>query len=143
MVEQFTDYGRIAADDLRTLCLSIPADSDTRRSAQATLNEASRRLYLSPPNATRQAAAHRAQNIARLVQGLLRATGQVREEQAAARASGRPAQLPARRRRRTGAPPGNRTWNKARCRRSVWGGAPSHWLLPTHELPEREEDEQH
>jgi DNA-binding CsgD family transcriptional regulator len=84
LVEQFTDYGRIVADDLRTLCLSIPADSSVGVSAQATLSEASRRLYLPPPSATQQPAARRAQNLARLVQALVRATGEVSEVQARA-----------------------------------------------------------
>lgn len=79
MVEQLTVYGRIIADDLRTQCLNIPADSVAGRSAQATLSEASRRLHLPPPASTPQAAGHRAQNIARLVQGLLRAVGEVGE----------------------------------------------------------------
>ncbi|MBT2405589.1 hypothetical protein J7I97_05340 [Streptomyces sp. ISL-87] len=82
MVEQFTEKGRIVADGLRTLVLSIPVDSDAGISAQATLNEASRRLYLSPPSGTPRTAGHRAQNLARLVQGLYRAVERVTEEQA-------------------------------------------------------------
>ncbi|OIK02709.1 hypothetical protein BIV25_02985 [Streptomyces sp. MUSC 14] len=82
MVEQFTVFGRAVADDLRTGCLSIPADSEAgiEISAQATLGEATRRLYLSPPRATQEVASHRAQNIARLVRRLLEATEAVRQE---------------------------------------------------------------
>ncbi|MEE1797521.1 DUF6415 family natural product biosynthesis protein [Streptomyces sp. JV176] len=82
MAEQFADYGRIVADDLRTLVLSIPADSDVAIRAQATLSEASRRLPLPPPPDTPRAAGRRAQNLARLVQGLCRAAGRITEEQA-------------------------------------------------------------
>ncbi|MFF4543643.1 DUF6415 family natural product biosynthesis protein [Streptomyces sp. NPDC001406] len=89
MVEQFTEFGRTVAEDLRTQCLGIPADSEAGRSAQTILGEADRRLYASPPNPlSQQAATHRAQNLARLVKGLLRAAGQVSEEQA--RAAPRP-----------------------------------------------------
>ncbi|MGC5042473.1 DUF6415 family natural product biosynthesis protein [Streptomyces albidoflavus] len=84
-VQEFTAYGRIVADDLRTQCLSIPANSQAGRGTQAILSEAARRLHLSPPARTPQGAGHRAQNIARLVKGLLRAMGEVGEEQARAR----------------------------------------------------------
>ncbi|WP_371792281.1 DUF6415 family natural product biosynthesis protein [Streptomyces sp. NBC_01471] len=80
MVEHLTDFGRIAADALCTLCLSIPANSAAGQRAQATLSEASRRLYMPPPHVTRRAAAHRAQNLARLYRALVRATAQVEEQ---------------------------------------------------------------
>ncbi|WP_208874845.1 DUF6415 family natural product biosynthesis protein [Streptomyces sp. PBH53] len=85
LVEQFTEYGRVIADDLRVQCLSIPADSDAGLSAAAILGEASRRLHLPPPYRTPQASVHRAQNIARLVKALLRAAGTVGEAQALTR----------------------------------------------------------
>ncbi|WP_326682028.1 DUF6415 family natural product biosynthesis protein [Streptomyces sp. NBC_01237] len=84
MVEQLTTYGRVVAIALRTMCLSLPAESEARLGAQATLSEAGRRLYLPPPEGTRPAAARRARNVARLVQGLLRATHQVSAEQRSA-----------------------------------------------------------
>lgn len=95
MAEQFTHYGRIAADKLRTQCLSIPADSDAGCGAQATLSEAARRLNLKPlaPSAAPRSAAHRARNLARLVKALNRAMDQVSEEQA----QSRPVQTPLRR----------------------------------------------
>lgn len=76
MAERFTPYGRIVAEDLRAQCLTIPADSDTRVGAQATLDEAARRLSMKPlaRTAGQRPAAHRAQNLARIVQALLRAT---------------------------------------------------------------------
>ncbi|WP_328373277.1 hypothetical protein OG800_50005 (plasmid) [Streptomyces sp. NBC_00445] len=92
LVEQFTEYGRMAADDLRTLCLSIPADSNAGVIAQSTLIQAARQLYSPPPHASQLIAARRAQNLARLVQALNRATERVREAQARAapQARGRP-----------------------------------------------------
>nr|WP_203598965.1 DUF6415 family natural product biosynthesis protein [Streptomyces sp. SID10853] len=85
MVEDLTAYGRIAAGTLCTLCLSIPAHSAAGHGAQATLSEASRRLYLPPPHVTRRAVAHRAQNLARLCRALFRATAQVEEQARIAR----------------------------------------------------------
>ncbi|MCL7376996.1 DUF6415 family natural product biosynthesis protein [Streptomyces sp. 35G-GA-8] len=82
LVTQFTVYGRVVADDLRTLCFSIPADSDAGRTAQAALSESTRRPHLPPPTATQPAAAQRAQHLARLIKALVRATGQVNEAQA-------------------------------------------------------------
>ncbi|MFG2141860.1 DUF6415 family natural product biosynthesis protein [Streptomyces sp. NPDC048650] len=82
ITERFTGYGRTIANDLCIQCLSLPADSGAARSAQVTLGEASRRLYLDPLAGTASpwAAAHRAQNLARLVTSLLRAAGAVSEE---------------------------------------------------------------
>lgn len=79
MAERFSPYGRIVAEDLRAQCLTIPADSDARVGVQATLSEAARRLNLKPLARAvgRRSAAQRAQNLARLVQALLRATGDV------------------------------------------------------------------
>ncbi|MFE4610859.1 DUF6415 family natural product biosynthesis protein [Streptomyces niveus] len=79
MAERFTPFGRNTAEDLRALCLSIPADSHAHVGAQATLTEAARRLNLKPLARTtgQRSAAQRAQNLARLVQALLRATGDV------------------------------------------------------------------
>ena len=75
MAERFTPFGRIVAEELRTQCLSIPTDSHAGRLAQATLTEAARRLNLKPlaRTAGRRSAAHRAQNLACLVQALLQA----------------------------------------------------------------------
>lgn len=74
--ERLTPFGRIVADDLRALCLTIPADSDAHVAAQATLTEAALGLSLKPlaRTAGRRPAAHRAQNLARLIQALLHAT---------------------------------------------------------------------
>ncbi|WP_406220881.1 DUF6415 family natural product biosynthesis protein [Streptomyces decoyicus] len=84
MAKEFTAHGRIIVEDLRTGCLDILADSDVAASAQATLGEAGRRLYLRPlaGSASPQSAAHRAQNLARLVESLIRALGQVHEARA-------------------------------------------------------------
>lgn len=84
MAETFSRYGRDIADELRTQCLSIPADSWAGLGAQATLGEAARRLNLRPlaPTAAPRSAAHRTQNLARLVQALTRAIDQVSEERA-------------------------------------------------------------
>ncbi|MBT2396243.1 DUF6415 family natural product biosynthesis protein [Streptomyces sp. ISL-100] len=87
MARQFTDYGLIVADDLQTQIFSFPADSDLCISAQATLGEASRRLHLKPlaQSAAPRSAAHRAQNLARLVQALNRTISEVGREQARTR----------------------------------------------------------
>ncbi|MGA5266258.1 DUF6415 family natural product biosynthesis protein [Streptomyces lydicamycinicus] len=84
MAKEFTSYGRIILDDLRTQCLNLVADSDIAAIAHATLGEASRRLYLRPlaGSTSPRSAAQRAQNLARLVQSLLRAVGQVSEARA-------------------------------------------------------------
>ncbi|MFD4986464.1 DUF6415 family natural product biosynthesis protein [Streptomyces sp. NPDC058374] len=84
LASQFTAYGRVVADDLRAQCQSIPSDSDARLGARATLSEANARLYLKPlaVTTTPRNAAARAQNLARMVQALHRATGRVGEEQA-------------------------------------------------------------
>ncbi|MFC5804518.1 DUF6415 family natural product biosynthesis protein [Streptomyces formicae] len=88
MVAQFTEFGRIVAEDLRTQCLGIPADSGAGRSGHTILGEADRRLHASPPNPlSQQAATHRAQNLARLIQALNRATGEVGKEQAKTRSA--------------------------------------------------------
>ncbi|MFD7429700.1 DUF6415 family natural product biosynthesis protein [Streptomyces sp. NPDC059818] len=84
IARQLTAYGRVVAEGLHVQCRSIPADSDARLGARATLGEANARLYLKPLAATttpRNAAA-RAQNLARMVQALNRATARVGEEQA-------------------------------------------------------------
>ncbi|WP_243088613.1 DUF6415 family natural product biosynthesis protein [Streptomyces sp. 891-h] len=82
LARQFTEYGRIVADDLRAQCQLLPGDSYAVRCAGVTLGEASRRLQLALPDRTPQAAGHRAQNIARLLKALLRAVGEVGEGQA-------------------------------------------------------------
>ncbi|MFJ9889509.1 DUF6415 family natural product biosynthesis protein [Streptomyces sp. NPDC091287] len=94
MARQFTDYGRIVADDLETQILSLPADSDLYIRSQATLGEVSRRLHLRPPvqSASPQSAGKRAQNLARLVQALNRTIGEVVREQVRSR----PVQAPQR-----------------------------------------------
>ncbi|MGD6751956.1 DUF6415 family natural product biosynthesis protein [Streptomyces sp. BH105] len=78
MARQFTTYGRLIAEDLRAQCRSVPADSDFHLRARATLSEADARLNLKPlaPSTTPRSAAHRAQNLARLVQALNRASAQ-------------------------------------------------------------------
>ncbi|MFI0742775.1 DUF6415 family natural product biosynthesis protein [Streptomyces sp. NPDC021100] len=81
-VEQLTAYRRIIAEDLNAQCRGIPADCGASLSAQAILGEASRRLHLPPPYRTPRAAGHRAQNIARLVDALLRAVEEVSAERA-------------------------------------------------------------
>ncbi|MEV0487388.1 hypothetical protein AB0I69_43150 [Streptomyces sp. NPDC050508] len=84
MAESFSRYGRDIADELRTQCLNISADSWAGLGAQAALGEAARRLNLRrlAPTAAPRSAAHRAQDLARLIQALTRATGQVSEERA-------------------------------------------------------------
>ncbi|MFD4553493.1 hypothetical protein ACFWP5_04080 [Streptomyces sp. NPDC058469] len=84
MAKQFAQRGRILADDLCTRFLNIPADSWAGVGAQATLGEAARRLSLRPlvQSAAPRSAAHRAQNLARLVQALFRAIDQVTDERA-------------------------------------------------------------
>ncbi|MGW2917698.1 DUF6415 family natural product biosynthesis protein [Streptomyces angustmyceticus] len=84
MAQKFTGYGRAVVDQLRTQCLNIVADSDVAARATATLGEASRRLRLRPlaVSASPRSAAQRAQNLARLVQSLLRAVEQVNEARA-------------------------------------------------------------
>ncbi|WP_327352753.1 DUF6415 family natural product biosynthesis protein [Streptomyces sp. NBC_01304] len=82
VVEQFTAYSQVLAKDLRTLCLSILADSEVGVRARSILGETSGRLSAPLPSPlTDRYAARRAQNLARLIQGLLRATAQVREAQ--------------------------------------------------------------
>ncbi|MFF8789203.1 DUF6415 family natural product biosynthesis protein [Streptomyces sp. NPDC015125] len=90
MAEEFTRYGRGIVEDLRTQCLDILADSEAAARAQATLGEASRRLYLQPlaGSASPRSAAQRAQNLARLVQSLLRAIELVAQAQALITAKG-------------------------------------------------------
>ncbi|MEN8656097.1 hypothetical protein ABCR94_37385 [Streptomyces sp. 21So2-11] len=87
MAQQFTDFGRIVAEDLEAQMLSLPADSELCLGGRATLVEASRRLYLRPlaQTAAPRSAAHRAQNLARLVQTLDRAFGEVCYEQVRSR----------------------------------------------------------
>ncbi|WP_435244248.1 DUF6415 family natural product biosynthesis protein [Streptomyces sioyaensis] len=75
LVKEFTDYGRVLEGDLATVCRRLPADSDLRCGAQATLSEAARRFHMPPPGGSARGAAHRAQNLARLIQALLRGTG--------------------------------------------------------------------
>ncbi|MFC8006580.1 MULTISPECIES: hypothetical protein [Streptomyces] len=83
LARQFTVYGRVVAEDLHVQYRGVPADSDARLGVRATLSEANARLYLKPLAATttpRNAAA-RAQNLARMVQALHRATARVAAEQ--------------------------------------------------------------
>ncbi|MEV7383867.1 DUF6415 family natural product biosynthesis protein [Streptomyces lydicus] len=75
LVKEFTAYGRVLGGDLATVCRRLLADSDLRCGAQATLREAARRFHMPPPGGSARGAAHRAQNLARLVQALLRGTG--------------------------------------------------------------------
>ncbi|MGX1851106.1 DUF6415 family natural product biosynthesis protein [Streptomyces sp. NPDC055299] len=84
MAKEFTSYGQSLVDGLRTQCLNLVANSDVAVIAHATLGEASRRLALRPlaRSASPRSAAQRAQNLARLVQSLLRAVGQVSEARA-------------------------------------------------------------
>ncbi|MFB7085737.1 DUF6415 family natural product biosynthesis protein [Streptomyces sp. NPDC056296] len=80
LVERFTVHGRRLADELEIACKKLPETENARIGADATLSEAPRRLYLRPPAATKSAAGHRAQNIARLVHSLLEARGKVADE---------------------------------------------------------------
>lgn len=75
LVKEFTAYGRVLEGDLATVCRRLPADSELRCGAQATLSEAARRLYMPPPGSSECGAAHRARNLTRLIQALLRSTG--------------------------------------------------------------------
>ncbi|MFG3136589.1 DUF6415 family natural product biosynthesis protein [Streptomyces sp. NPDC048211] len=83
LAKGFTTYGRIVADDLSIVIAGIPSDSPVGRRAQATLDEASRRLTLKPLGLTvaPRSAAHRAQNLARLVQALSRVADHIGEAQ--------------------------------------------------------------
>ncbi|MEU1484513.1 DUF6415 family natural product biosynthesis protein [Streptomyces sp. NPDC005752] len=83
MAQRFTDFGRLVADDLEAQVLSLPAGSELGNGARAILGEASRRLYLRPLSQTAapRPAAHRAQNLARLVQSLSRKFSEVSQEQ--------------------------------------------------------------
>ncbi|MFF0628051.1 hypothetical protein [Streptomyces sp. NPDC004296] len=65
-------HGRRAASDLRALSHQIPAESLLAVSLKATLGEASRRLGLPLPSD--EQVVNRAQNLARLVEALQRAT---------------------------------------------------------------------
>lgn len=87
MAQQFTDFGRIVADDLEAQLPNLPADSELCIGARATLGEASRRLYLRPlaQTAAPRSAARRAQNLARLVQALNHTFGEVCHEQVRSR----------------------------------------------------------
>lgn len=75
LVKEFTAYGRVLEGNLATVCRRLAADSDLRCGAQATLSEAARRFHMPPPGGSARGAAHRAQNLARLIQALLRGTG--------------------------------------------------------------------
>lgn len=79
-VELLAEQGRAVADELRTQCLGVSAHSDAGVVAQAALGEASRRLHLPLPSPTPRATAHRAQNLARLVQSLTNAASEVAKE---------------------------------------------------------------
>ncbi|WP_158711267.1 DUF6415 family natural product biosynthesis protein [Streptomyces sp. NRRL S-1824] len=83
LARAFTAYGRIVANDLSAVIAGVPSDSPDVRRAQATLSEAGRRLGLMPlgPTVAPRMAAQRAQNLARLVQALNRAVGQIGEAQ--------------------------------------------------------------
>ncbi|MEV0982132.1 hypothetical protein [Streptomyces sp. NPDC049915] len=70
VINQFSAYGRVLADDLRAHSGSLPI-----------LGEADRRLGAALPAVTPVAAAGRAMNLARLIQALRRATSQVHAEQ--------------------------------------------------------------
>ncbi|WP_371792989.1 DUF6415 family natural product biosynthesis protein [Streptomyces sp. NBC_01471] len=75
VLEQCTSYGQALEGDLRERCDGLPVQSAAYRRAQETLGEAGRRLHGPAPARTAFAAARRAQNVARLVQTLLRVTG--------------------------------------------------------------------
>lgn len=64
-INQLTSYGQILTDSLRAQTSTLPI-----------VGEADRRLNAAPSAGTAQAAATRAQNLARLVQALLNATAQ-------------------------------------------------------------------
>lgn len=81
MLDQLTSHGRTLATDLGHLYLALPPDSEAVHTAKAALGEASRRLRLRlTAQARTQHAAQRAQNTARLVRALLRATEAARQE---------------------------------------------------------------
>jgi DNA-binding NarL/FixJ family response regulator len=73
LIGRFREYGRTLELDLQAVASELPYDPDVHRSALATLGEASRRLDEPDPDRQKQPAARRAQNLARLLQGLRRA----------------------------------------------------------------------
>ncbi|MFJ5734722.1 DUF6415 family natural product biosynthesis protein [Streptomyces microflavus] len=81
-MNRLNSYGADLRDALNARCSEMPTGSGPYRSAEAILGEASRRLG-QPPLGGKDAVVRRAQNLARLVDGLLRALGY--EEDTAAR----------------------------------------------------------
>lgn len=59
LVEQFADYGRVFADDLRTPCLQVPVVLDLCFQALATLGVVTGRVSAPPARATDAAARKR------------------------------------------------------------------------------------
>lgn len=72
-MNRLNSFGAEMRDAVNALCVGLPAGSGPYRSAQAILGEASRRLGRPPLGGTSEAVVRRAQNLARLVHGLLRA----------------------------------------------------------------------
>ncbi|MEU8560570.1 DUF6415 family natural product biosynthesis protein [Streptomyces cyaneofuscatus] len=68
-----TTYAKETRDTVTMACHRLPADSAVADRVQATLGEASRRLDHPLPARTCEAVVGRAQNIARLLEALLRA----------------------------------------------------------------------
>ncbi|OKJ55933.1 DUF6415 family natural product biosynthesis protein [Streptomyces sp. CB02115] len=75
-----TTYGKEFRDTVTTAYHQLPAGSAVAERVQATLGEASRRLDHPLPERTRKAVVGRAQNIARLLEALLRAAATTEHE---------------------------------------------------------------
>lgn len=71
--DRLNSYGADLRDAVNALCVDLSTESEPYRNAQAILGEASRRLGQPPLGAGIEAVVRRAQNLARLVDGLLRA----------------------------------------------------------------------
>ncbi|MGQ4490861.1 DUF6415 family natural product biosynthesis protein [Streptomyces sp. SAS_281] len=71
--DRLNSYGADLRDAVNAQCVDLSTESEPYRSAQAILGEASRRLGQPALGAGAEAVVRRAQNLARLVDGLLRA----------------------------------------------------------------------
>ncbi|MFD4482376.1 DUF6415 family natural product biosynthesis protein [Streptomyces sp. NPDC058257] len=74
-LDRLNSYGADLRDAVNVRCSELPKGSDLHLGAQVILGEADRRLGQPPLGATTEDVVRRAQNLARLVHGLLRALG--------------------------------------------------------------------
>lgn len=82
LIERFTVHGQCVAAELQAARKKLPQTSEARISADAALSEASGRLNTQPRSAMTSPARRRAQNLARLLQALHRASSKVADETA-------------------------------------------------------------